>query len=197
MRLQQCHFECLIMTYFYFCMYISLYRSGYMSLSVVNIWFCPVILPINVEGRAGYSLWGKFCIPQTWEGSVLTVSFIIFRKLQVAAKRNSTTAYGNGALHSTVLHKDGLDKLQEITIVKCTAEVWSCFCLPQMELCMLWYVMHMNQCRDKICHPQFPHLVTSQFVSHRVNIVFKWQLEIFHDNHGHSSFTFHLFTLAQ
>lgn len=26
-RLQQCHLECLIMTYFYFCMYISLYRE--------------------------------------------------------------------------------------------------------------------------------------------------------------------------
>lgn len=63
-----------------------------MSISVVNILFCPVILPLNIEGRAGYSLCGKSRIPQTWEGPVLTVSFIIFHKLQVAAKRNSTTA---------------------------------------------------------------------------------------------------------
>lgn len=114
MRLQQCHFECLIMTYFYFCMYISLYRSGYMSLSVVNILFCPVILPLNVEGRAGYSLYGNSRIPQTWEVRVLTVSLVIFRKLQEAAKRRSTTGCLNGALHSTYLHKDGLDKLREM-----------------------------------------------------------------------------------
>lgn len=128
MRLQQCHFECLIMTYFYFCMYISLYRSGYMSLSVVNILFCPVILPLNVEGRAGYSVCGKYGIPHTWAGPVLTVSFIIFRKLQVASwikKKKATTLVWNGALHSAYLHKDELDK--EITIS--TSKLWRFGCV--------------------------------------------------------------------
>lgn len=53
---------------------------------------------------------------------VLMLSLIIFRKLQVAAKRCSTTARLNGALHSTYLHKDWLDVLQEIKIA--TSEVW-------------------------------------------------------------------------
>lgn len=51
-RLQQCHFECLLMTYFYFCMYISLYRRLCLHVTKCCKYFIlsSVILPLNVQG---------------------------------------------------------------------------------------------------------------------------------------------------
>lgn len=73
-----------------------------MSLSVVNILFGPVILPLNIEVRAGYSLCGKSGMPQMWAGLASKVSFVIFRKLQVVAKKTPPSHFVlNGALHST------------------------------------------------------------------------------------------------
>lgn len=155
------------MSYFHFCMYISLYRSGYMSLSVVNILFCPVFLPLNVEGRAGDGLCGKFHFPQTWEDPVLTVSFIIFQKLQVAAKTNRSAArLKRGFTRDIFCVKMGSiscrKSLSTYLQVRCGGLVMNCACCCTLHTSL-----------NQFHHPQFPHLFTSQVMSVIVSLFFK------------------------
>lgn len=79
-RLQQCHFECLIMTSFYFCMYISLYRRLCLHVILCCKYFIlsSVILPLNVQGTTGGSrtLHSHTCT--TYEILIVLKSFMYF-----------------------------------------------------------------------------------------------------------------------